>query len=66
MIRPARPSDFDQILEIYAAARRFMKASGNPTQWGDTEPSEVRVLEDIRLRQSYVVELRDGSRPSLP
>lgn len=44
MIRPARPSDFDQILEIYAAARRFMKASGNPTQWGDTEPSEVRVL----------------------
>ncbi len=57
MIRPARPYDFDQILEIYAAARRFMKASGNPTQWGDTEPSEVRVLEDIRLRQSYVVEL---------
>ena len=59
MIRPARPSDFDDILEIYDAARRFMKASGNPTQWGDTEPRVEQVLEDIRLRQSYVVEL-DG------
>lgn len=59
MIRPARPADLDQILEIYAAARRFMKRSGNPTQWGDTEPREELVRADIRLGQSYVVEL-DG------
>ena len=59
MIRPAVPDDLPQILEIYAAARRFMKASGNPTQWGDTEPGEDLVREDIRLGHSYVVEL-DG------
>lgn len=57
MIRPARPADLDQILDIYAAARRFMKASGNPNQWGDTDPSETLIREDIRLGRSYVVEL---------
>lgn len=59
MIRNARPNDWDDIMEIYAIARGFMKITGNPTQWGDTFPPEDTVREDIRLQQNYVVEL-DG------
>ncbi|MEA4932082.1 MAG: N-acetyltransferase [Lawsonibacter sp.] len=54
MIRSAQPSDWDDIMEIYAAARQFMKQSGNPTQWGDHFPPEELVREDIRLGRSYV------------
>ena len=59
MIRNARPADWDDIMEIYATARAFMKTAGNPTQWGDSFPYEDIVQEDIELQQSYVVEL-DG------
>ena len=59
MIRNARPGDWDDIMEIYAIARGFMKTTGNPTQWGDTFPPEDMVREDIQLQQNYVVEL-DG------
>ena len=59
MIRNALPSDWDDIMEIYAIARRFMKEAGNPNQWGDTFPPEEMIREDLRLHQNYVVEL-DG------
>jgi len=59
MIRNARPEDWDDIMEIYAIARGFMKTAGNPTQWGDFFPPVEMVEEDIRLQQNYVVEL-DG------
>ena len=59
MIRNARPSDWDDIMEIYAIARGFMKTAGNPTQWGDTFPPEDMVRHDIEIQQNYVVEL-DG------
>lgn len=38
MIRPAREGDMPRILEIYAAARAFMKTSGYPTQLTDRYP----------------------------
>ena len=59
MIRNARPGDWDDIMEIYAIARDFMKTAGNPTQWGDTFPPEEMVREDIELQRNYVVEI-DG------
>ena len=59
MIRNAHPSDWDDIMEIYAIARDFMKTAGNPTQWGDTFPPEDMVREDIELQRNYVVEI-DG------
>ena len=59
MIRSAQPSDWDDIMEIYAAARQFMKQSGNPTQWGDHFPPEALVREDIRLNRSFVCSI-DG------
>ena len=59
MIRKAQPADWQDILDIYAAARRFMKESGNPTQWGDSFPPEDLIREDIRLGRSYVCEEAD-------
>lgn len=55
MIRKAQPSDWDDIMEIYAAARRFMKETGNPNQWGETFPPAELIREDIQLGQSYVL-----------
>lgn len=54
MIRRALPSDREDILEIYAHARRFMREAGNPTQWGEIYPPEPLVDEDLRLGRSYL------------
>lgn len=59
MIRKSRPSDYDEMMEIYAIARRFMKGAGNPTQWGDSFPPAELIREDIRLGRGYVCEI-DG------
>ncbi len=59
MIRPAVPADELALQSVYAAARRFMAASGNPHQWGDTKPDMAVIAEDIRRGQLYVEEL-DG------
>ena len=56
MIRTAQPSDWQDIMDIYANARRFMREAGNPTQWGDTFPPEELVRGDIRLGRNYVCE----------
>ena len=59
MIRPATPADLPAILEVYQAARSFMAASGNPTQWGSTYPAPGILEEDIRLCRLYVDQM-DG------
>lgn len=59
MIRAARPADWQDMMDIYANARRFMKEHGNPTQWGDDFPPEELIREDIRLGRGYVYEV-DG------
>lgn len=41
--------------EIFESARRYMVASGNPTQWGTSSPRPESVAEDIRRGESYVV-----------
>lgn len=56
MIRKAAAADLPEILRIYAAARAYMKASGNPTQWGDHHPAQPLLEEDIRLGRLYVEE----------
>ena len=53
-IRPARPEDLDEILAIYAKARDFMRANGNPDQWGNSWPPLKRVTRDINEQISYV------------
>ena len=54
-IRPSTIEDLDRIMEIYAGARAFMAAHGNPNQWGSTNwPPEKLIRQDIRNGQSYV------------
>lgn len=54
MIRKATPADLGQILAVYQAARTFMAANGNPTQWGTTYPAPELLDEDIRLGRLFV------------
>ena len=48
MFRGAVRGDLPQILKIYAHARAVMKASGNPTQWGDNFPPQ-ELLQKHRM-----------------
>lgn len=57
MIRNAELTDLPEIQVIYAGARAFMKQTGNPTQWGDTYPSEEMLRDDIANRWLYVYEV---------
>jgi len=55
MIRLAKLEEIEQILTVYAAARAFMRAAGNPTQWGNTHPAVETLLDDIAKGRLYVV-----------
>lgn len=55
-IRKANPEDMPRILEIYAYARRFMEETGNPNQWGKTNPPRETLEADVAARRLYVVE----------
>lgn len=57
-VRPAQTADLQRIEEIYASARAFMAANGNPNQWGTTHPPKALLKEDIAAGNLYV--LTDG------
>ena len=59
-IRLAERGDLERIREIYAGARAFMAASGNPTQWGAHYPPEDLIEYEIAQRRLYV--LTDAAR----
>ena len=54
MFRGAVRGDLPQILKIYAHARAVMKASGNPTQWGDDFPPQELLEEDIDSNRLFL------------
>lgn len=54
-IRTAQQADFSRIEEIYARARAFMAQTGNPNQWGKTNPPTSQLREDIREENLFVV-----------
>lgn len=54
-IRHTLITELPKLLEIFAAARKFMKENGNPDQWGDDWPSKEILRQDIEKGQSYVV-----------
>ena len=59
-IRKTRESDFATVMAIYARAREFMAATGNPNQWGPTNwPPEELIRQDIATGKGYVCE-EDG------
>ena len=54
-IRLSTEADLPRMREIYAYARAFMAAHGNPRQWGATGwPPEALLVQDIRAGKSYV------------
>lgn len=56
MIRLAKTEELPCILEIYAAARTFMREHGNPNQWKDGYPSREVLEADIAGEKLYVGE----------
>lgn len=54
MIRLATAADFDEIMRVYDAARAYMRANGNPTQWKDGYPQPELVISDIETGNMYV------------
>ena len=54
-VRNAVSGDLDRIEEIYAYARDFMARTGNPNQWGKTNPPHEWLVEDIRQQLLYVI-----------
>lgn len=55
LIRPAEWTDIPRVMEIYEIARRFMCASGNPTQWAGGYPWQDLLEDDIAAGNLYVV-----------
>ena len=54
-IRKTEYNDLDTVVEIYAAAREFMVATGNPRQWAARAwPPREKILGDIEQGKSYV------------
>ena len=56
-IRRATQEDFERVMEIYAYAREFMAANGNPDQWGPTKWPHPEIIQaDIEEGKGFVVE----------
>lgn len=55
-VRIAKVEDLPTIEGIYAYARNFMEKTGNPTQWGKTEPKVSQLKKDIAEEKLYVIE----------
>ncbi len=60
IIRNAKEEDIPRMMEIYAAARKFMAETGNPRQWAARNwPPQELIRSDIAAEKSYVCEF-DG------
>lgn len=53
-VRKAKIEELDEIMGIFAHARKFMAEQGNPNQWGTSKPARETIEEDIKLGRSYV------------
>lgn len=54
-VRNAEREDLPEIEKIYAYARSFMASTGNPNQWGKTNPPVEQLKKDIENRLLFVV-----------
>ena len=54
-IRKSAPDDIPEMMEIFAAARRFMARTGNPDQWSEDYPGEELLKSDIASGDSHVI-----------
>lgn len=56
IIREVRLADMDAIMQVFSAAKRIMRQSGNMHQWGEGYPSEDVVKADMEKKGAFVVE----------
>ena len=54
MIRLSNYEYLNQIKNIYAHAREFMRINGNPNQWINNYPSDDIIISDINNKWLYV------------
>ncbi len=54
-VRNASLTDLKEILSIYETARAFMKKTGNPDQWKDTDPTPESITEDMEAGNLYIL-----------
>lgn len=54
-IRPATAADLPALAPIYQKARAFMAATGNPRQWGTTNPPRETLKQDIARGRLFVL-----------
>ncbi len=53
-ITPAARADLSAVMNVYAAARRFMREAGNSDQWGDNYPPAEVVEGDLAAGRLYL------------
>ena len=54
-VRKAVIGDLKRVEEIYAYARSFMAANGNPNQWGKSHPPVQQLRQDIAQGYLHVI-----------
>ncbi|MCI2058255.1 MAG: GNAT family N-acetyltransferase [Oscillibacter sp.] len=55
-IRKAAEEDLPAVMELYDTARRFMRRTGNLSQWVNGYPWRELIVSDMRRGESYVCE----------
>lgn len=53
-IRKTRLEELDQVMEVYAHARKFMAEHNNPNQWKNNKPSREQIERDIHAGNHYL------------
>lgn len=53
-IRQTRLEELDQVMEVYAYARKFMIEHKNPNQWKNNKPTREQIKKDILSGKHYV------------
>lgn len=59
IIRKAKLSDIEEILQVFEAAKNYMYNCGNLTQWEKEYPSYMLIEEDIK-KDSFYVGIKDN------
>ncbi len=54
VIRKTRIEELNQVMEVYAYARRFMAEHNNPNQWKDNKPTREQIEKDILAGKHYL------------
>ena len=48
------PERLEEVMALYARARKFMRRTGNPDQWGQDYPGEDLIAREIARGQSHL------------